>query len=106
MNMQCTYFDGNVITVSTGTHRPEDLVSDVGYVLESYYGDHSLYDDVRRQASNLALSGDDYLDELNGLLDDLVEELEAVAELHGYTFGTLEGDGAHYVLSPVGDDHG
>lgn len=101
MNIKCTYFDGNTITVSVGTHRPEDLINAITYTLEAYYGDYHLHDDVRSQASRLARSGDDYLYELEQLLEELTEELEALAEMHGYYFGTTEGDGAHYVLSPV-----
>jgi hypothetical protein len=100
MNMKCTFFDGNTITVSEGTHRPEDLVYAIIHVLEDYYGEFaSSYDDTRDVLAELIYEDERY--EIEDLLSDFTEELEALAELHGYYFGTTEGDGAHYVLAPV-----
>lgn len=94
-------FDGTVITVSTGTHRTIDLISEVIGMLEDIYNDYRLHTDTLAEANRLFVEDDEY--ELEQLLEELTDELEAVANLHGYTYGTLEGDGAHFLLSPISD---
>lgn len=93
------YFEGNVITVCAGTHRADALARAIAYTLEDYYGVYDLHDQTREEIAQFMDEENDY--EMEQTLEDLTAELERLAEMHGYTFGTLEGDGAHFVLSPV-----
>jgi len=54
---------------------------------------------VRSEARVAALQDDS--DTLNVIYEDLEAEVEELANRHGYTYGTLEGDGAHFVLAPL-----
>lgn len=93
------FFDGHVITVSEGTMRPHDLIEAVVEALEDIRGEYGRYDETRR-----SVYGASDLEELEAIYEELEEELEEVANRSGYTFGTLEGDGAHFVLAPLTQD--
>ena len=98
--MNNDFFDGyTAITVSTDTLNPVRLIEAVTSTLSDIYDDRHMYDEILQDVYRADSHYGD--EELGYILSDLSDELEAVANKHGYTYGTLEGDGAHFVLAPL-----
>lgn len=98
--MDNMFFNGDILTVSEDTLNPRDIIVAITEVLDECYGSN-VNAGVRAEASVL-YDADDLI-ELDYILEDVEAELEALANLHGYTFGPLDGDGAHFVLAPLVD---
>ena len=96
------FFDGHVISVSEGTLRIEDLIEGVMSTIEYIHDEGTIYTGLRQDVADL-IDLDD-MDELELVYAEVTEDLEELANRNGYTFGTLEGDGAHFVLAPLTQD--
>ena len=95
------FFDGNVITVCEGTLQVEDLIEAILTTMEDFHDVGEIYTDLRQYIADLP---DSLSDELDIIYEEASEDLEELANRYGYTFGTLEGDGAHFVLAPLTQD--
>ena len=96
------FFDGHVISVSEGTLRIEDLIESVMSTFDYIHAEGAIYTGLRQDVADL-IDLDD-MDELDLIYTEVTEDLEELANRNGYTFGTLEGDGAHFVLAPLTQD--
>ena len=91
-------FDGRTITVSEGTMDPLSVTLSVIRMIELVSDEPTSLDYLRLDAIDLDKAGD--YEELDYALSSLIDSMEEIVVKYNYYFGTLEGDGAHYVLAP------
>ena len=98
------------VTVSAGTLRPEDLLSQFADTIETIYDQNQTSPDEDVQAlldraADLDTEDDEQADKVSDTIDDLVAELDRLAP-EGCAFGAHEGDGAlfGFWLVPTDDE--
>ena len=99
----------NIGTISHGTLRPQDLLNSFSEAYKQYCEgsegySSSLYDQAKGLADRLDgdsenFDHDDYVI-VDGVLDDLIGSLEAIASRYNCYFGCTEGDGSDFGFWP------
>ena len=75
-------------------------LADVAIKVAELLDEHRNTDDTHLE-NVLELLTESEEEDYQDILDDYIEELEALLNRTGYTFGTVEGDPHHYVLAPL-----